>query len=78
MQIAENGSTGAIAVDSSENEGQAQSGGVSRETLGLLLSCQLAELHGGEITIQGSPESGYRYVFSLPLDLGNTEAVADV
>jgi signal transduction histidine kinase len=38
----------------------------SRETLGLLLSCYLAELHGGEISIQGSLESGYRYVISLP------------
>lgn len=39
----------------------------SREKLGLLLSCHLAELHGGQITIQGSPESGYRYVLSLPI-----------
>lgn len=42
-------------------------GSLSRESLGLLLSCQLAELHGGQILIQGSPESGYRYVLSLPL-----------
>ncbi len=38
----------------------------SRESLGLLLSCLLAELHGGEISVQGSPEAGYRYVGSLP------------
>ncbi|MHC5728015.1 MAG: GAF domain-containing sensor histidine kinase, partial [Nostoc sp.] len=44
-------------------------GSLSRESLGLLLSCQLAELHGGQILIQGSPESGYRYVLSLPLQL---------
>lgn len=37
----------------------------SRESLGLLLSCLLAELHGGEISVQGSPEAGYRYVVSL-------------
>jgi signal transduction histidine kinase len=43
------------------------SGNLSRESLGLLLSCQLAELHGGQISIQGSPESGYRYILSLPL-----------
>ncbi len=43
------------------------SGNVSREKLGLLLSCHLAELHSGQISIQGSPESGYRYVLSLPL-----------
>jgi signal transduction histidine kinase len=39
----------------------------SRESLGLLLSCHLAELHGGEISTQGSLEAGYRYVVSLPL-----------
>lgn len=38
----------------------------SRENLGLLLSCYLAELHGGEITLQGCMELGYRYVVSLP------------
>jgi signal transduction histidine kinase len=32
----------------------------------LLLSCHLAELHGGQIFIQGTPESGYRYIISLP------------
>ncbi|MGB6294638.1 MAG: ATP-binding protein, partial [Rivularia sp. (in: cyanobacteria)] len=77
IPISENISSGGIAVDSSDNEGKSQSGGVSRETLGLLLSCQLAELHGGDITIQGSQESGYRYVLSLPLDKGNTEIVGD-
>ena len=34
--------------------------------LGLLLSRQIAEMHNGQITIQSSPESGYRYVISLP------------
>jgi GAF domain/His Kinase A (phospho-acceptor) domain len=38
----------------------------SRERLGLLLSCQLAKMHGGNISIQGTPRSGYRYVVSLP------------
>ncbi|MDY7015994.1 MAG: histidine kinase, partial [Cyanobacteriota bacterium] len=37
-----------------------------REILGLVLSCHLAELHGGSITIQGSLQSGYRYIFRLP------------
>lgn len=41
-------------------------GNNSRETLGLLLSCHLAELNGGRILVQGSPDSGYRYVVSLP------------
>ncbi|MDX2100228.1 MAG: GAF domain-containing sensor histidine kinase [Leptolyngbyaceae cyanobacterium bins.59] len=38
----------------------------SRESLGLQLSRQLAAMHEGQISIQGSPESGYRYVISLP------------
>jgi signal transduction histidine kinase len=38
----------------------------SRERLGLLLSCQLAQMHGGHIFIQGTKRSGYRYVISLP------------
>jgi len=45
------------------------SGNESREQLSLLLSFQLAELHGGKILIQASEESGYRYVVSLPQDL---------
>lgn len=38
----------------------------SREKLGLLLSCHLAELHGGQISIQSSAEAGARYIVSLP------------
>lgn len=38
----------------------------SQALLGLLLGCYLAETHGGRIMIQGSPESGYRYVLMLP------------
>lgn len=38
----------------------------SRELLGLLLSRHLAELHGGDITIQGTSEGGYRFVVNLP------------
>jgi signal transduction histidine kinase len=42
----------------------------SREYLGLLLSCHLAELHKGEISIQRSLDAGQRYVVTLPqLDL---------
>ncbi|MEA5593562.1 GAF domain-containing sensor histidine kinase [Rivularia sp. UHCC 0363] len=71
-------SSGQTAIDLSQVENESQSGGVSRETLGLLLSCQLAELHGGEITIQGSSESGYRYVLCLPIDVGNAQTMPDV
>ncbi|MTJ10007.1 MULTISPECIES: GAF domain-containing sensor histidine kinase [unclassified Anabaena] len=48
---------------------------MSREKLGLLLSCHLAELHNGQISIQGSPESGYRYVLSLPLKFATASTV---
>jgi|GEM_PF-168050 len=37
-----------------------------RHNLGLLLSQALVELHGGSISLQGSPESGYRYVVAIP------------
>jgi hypothetical protein len=50
---------------------------LSRESLGLLLSCQLAEIHGGQISIQGSQESGYRYVLVLPLQTATTEAMSN-
>ena len=38
----------------------------SRQSLGLSLSRQLAEVHGGSISIRGSAEDGYRYVIKLP------------
>lgn len=53
-------------------------GNLSRESLGLLLSCQLAELHGGQITVQGSSELGHRYVVSLPLQLTTTSEVSEI
>ncbi|MBD2346368.1 GAF domain-containing sensor histidine kinase [Anabaena subtropica] len=53
-------------------------GNLSRESLGLLLSCQLAELHGGQISIQGSPESGHRYLVTLPLQLATTSEASDI
>lgn len=56
------------AADSAVSEGLSHLsvGNGSRESLGLLLSCLLAEIHGGHISVQGSPEAGYRYVVSLP------------
>ncbi|MGG6296566.1 GAF domain-containing sensor histidine kinase [Leptolyngbya sp. AN02str] len=47
-------------------EADVQPASLSRQNLGLNLSRQLAEMHGGRITIQGSAESGYRYVVSIP------------
>ncbi|WGV28350.1 GAF domain-containing sensor histidine kinase [Halotia branconii] len=53
-------------------------GNLSRESLGLLLSCQLAELHGGQISIQSSPESGHRYLLSLPLQLAISSPESEI
>ncbi|MEO0540576.1 MAG: GAF domain-containing sensor histidine kinase [Cyanobacteria bacterium P01_A01_bin.105] len=39
---------------------------VSRQELGLLLSRHLTKIHEGTVAIQGSVETGYRYVISLP------------
>ncbi|WP_242059775.1 GAF domain-containing sensor histidine kinase [Oscillatoria sp. FACHB-1407] len=39
---------------------------ISRQSLGLMFSRCLAQTHGGDITIQGSAETGYRYVIQLP------------
>lgn len=38
----------------------------SRETLSLLLSRHLIERHGGTLSLQGSPELGYRFTIVLP------------
>lgn len=48
---------------------------LTRESLGLLLSCHLAEFHGGQIAIQGSRDSGHRYVLSLPLQMPTSSKV---
>jgi signal transduction histidine kinase len=37
-----------------------------RQNLGLMLCQQLAELHHGQIVMQGSEETGARYIISLP------------
>jgi signal transduction histidine kinase len=41
--------------------------------LGLLLCQQLAEAHGGQLTIQNVAEAGYRYVVVLPRLTGNSQ-----
>lgn len=37
-----------------------------RESLGLLLSSHLLQLHGGHLSTHGSQQLGYRYILSLP------------
>lgn len=66
--------SGTVKMNASIEQNKPNSS-LSRESLGLLLSCQLAEIHGGQISIQGSPESGYRYLLTLPLQTANTETI---
>ncbi len=47
---------------------------VSRDVLGLLFCCHLTELHNGTVFVQGSPESGYRYILQIP-KISETEDV---
>lgn len=54
----------AINLNNGENTGNKEK--ISRDVLGLLLSCHLVELHGGQVIVQGTPESGYRYILKLP------------
>lgn len=62
-------------MDVPQSHNMLGSGQSSRELLGLLLSRHLAELHGGTITIQGTPEAGYRFVVSLPSLVNTARAV---
>ena len=39
---------------------------IPRDVLGLLFCCHLTELHEGQVIVQGSSESGYRYILQLP------------
>jgi hypothetical protein len=68
--------SGAISLNSGDLDLKRPTNHMSRESLGLLLSCQLAEFHKGQISIQGSIESGYRYVLSLPIQATTTETEA--
>ena len=39
---------------------------VPRDLLGLLFCCHLTELHEGQVVIQGSHNTSYRYVLQFP------------
>ncbi len=53
-------------LNGGENNNHKNTNKISRDLLGLLLSCHLIELHHGQVLVQGSPESGYRYILQLP------------
>jgi signal transduction histidine kinase len=71
-------SSGVLAASPRLDLAKLTNSNLSRESLGLLLGCHLAELHCGQVSIQGSPESGYRYVVNLPLHLASAQTVSDV
>jgi hypothetical protein len=56
----------ALVAQNAEDTAPVLAGYGARERLGLLLCCQLVEIQGGQLSIQGTPESGYRYVLWLP------------
>jgi signal transduction histidine kinase len=39
---------------------------IPRDILGLLFCCHLTEMQGGKVVVQGSPNSGYRYLLQIP------------
>ena len=55
-----------LVAQNAEDTAPVLAGYGARERLGLLLCCQLVEIQGGQLSIQGAPESGYRYVLWLP------------
>ncbi|MEG4441843.1 histidine kinase dimerization/phospho-acceptor domain-containing protein [Microcoleus sp. AT9_B5] len=55
-----------LVAQNAEDTAPVLAGYGARERLGLLLCCQLVEIQGGQLSIQGTPESGYRYVLWLP------------
>jgi signal transduction histidine kinase len=56
----------AFPPDGAAVASNADPGAALSNHLGITLCLQLAELHGGRLTIQGGAEVGYRYVISLP------------
>ncbi|MEG4495785.1 histidine kinase dimerization/phospho-acceptor domain-containing protein [Microcoleus sp. F10-C6] len=55
-----------LVAENAEETAPVLAGYEARERLGLLLCCQLVEIQGGQLSIQGAAESGYRYVLWLP------------
>lgn len=54
-----------VAADDTERKPHLAGYG-ARERLGLLLCCQLVEMQGGQLLLQGLPDSGYRYMLAIP------------
>lgn len=61
-----NGTTTTTVAEPSPAPDPEQQARQNRQNLGMLLSRTLVEMHGGTLSMQGSLDSGYRYVLSLP------------
>lgn len=59
--------TAPAAADAHSSERIGAMSPYSKEALGLLLSRYLSELHQGELSIQGNPEAGHRFVVQVPV-----------
>lgn len=59
-------SSGSLVGESQSEPIKTHNSTRSYEHLRLLLSYELIKLHGGKISLQGTPELGYRYVVTLP------------
>ena len=66
-QFQQNAAKIADAITEQNLSAQNQDSFTVHENLGLLFSCYLAYLQGSKISFQGSPNAGYRFVFSLPI-----------
>jgi signal transduction histidine kinase len=59
-------SSALMMVINDENNLDKNTHKIPRDLLGLLFCCHLTEMHGGKVIVQGSPNSGYRYVLQIP------------
>ena len=63
-------SSALMMVIDKENTADKSINKIPRDLLGLLFCCHLIELHSGKVVVQGSPNSGYRYL----LQISNTQS----
>lgn len=65
LGLPDEGETSSSEPSPGESSG-GKSSHISRQNLQVVLSQRLVEAHGGCLTIQGTPESGYRYAIMVP------------
>ncbi|MEL6493589.1 MAG: GAF domain-containing sensor histidine kinase [Cyanobacteria bacterium J06623_7] len=65
-------SSALMMVIDRENKADKNINKIPRDLLGLLFCCHLTELHGGNVVVQGSPRSGYRYLLQISAAKGDS------